>query len=166
MTDLFRVRLRLWMLYRRTFRKLESGLPAHGDAGLAVIAWHRSLFEGIYKSCIKAVKDGVPLDGALDIVMKDPRVSSKAEEIPAGGTRISANMSVSLIWKRSSRCFKPRRHVLKKDIPAKDEPLSSKRGVRWKRNPPNARPSERQITGASKPRLRPRCRAEKCLQSC
>lgn len=58
--------------------KTTVWLPAHGDAGVAVLKWHRDLFEGIWESCVRAVEEGIPLDGALAFALSDPRVSSQA----------------------------------------------------------------------------------------
>jgi glyoxylase-like metal-dependent hydrolase (beta-lactamase superfamily II) len=73
--------------YRGTFATLDAIVaatrttiwhPAHGTPGPGVLAWHRSLFEGIWDSCVAAVEKGIPLDGALAAAMADPRVSSQA----------------------------------------------------------------------------------------
>lgn len=74
--------------YQGTFKTLDAIIastkttiwhPAHGKPGPGVLKWHRDLFEGIWQSCVKAVEQGIPLDGALAFAMKDPRVSSQAE---------------------------------------------------------------------------------------
>lgn len=73
--------------YKGTFETLDRivgstrttiWLPAHGDAGPGVLTWHRTLFEGIWESCVKAVEQSIPLDGALAFTLKDTRVSSQA----------------------------------------------------------------------------------------
>ena len=55
-------------------------LPAHGEPGPGVAHWQREFFEGIYQSCVEAVKQGIPLEGAMAVVMKDNRVASRAAE--------------------------------------------------------------------------------------
>ncbi|MDE2578869.1 MAG: MBL fold metallo-hydrolase [Hyphomicrobiales bacterium] len=55
-------------------------IPAHGAAGADVLRWNRELFEGIYGTCVEAVKNGVAIDAALPLVLKDPRVAARASE--------------------------------------------------------------------------------------
>lgn len=71
--------------------------PGHGDAGPHVIAWQRDLFQGIWDSCVKAVEDGVPLDGALAQVMKDPRVSSRAADTKGWDRNIGKYVSIAYL---------------------------------------------------------------------
>lgn len=60
--------------------KTKIWLPAHGAPGPGVAQRQREFFEGIYQSCVEAVKQGVPLEGAMAVVMKDRRVASRAAE--------------------------------------------------------------------------------------
>lgn len=71
--------------------------PAHGDAGTKVLEWQRSLFQGIYEACVDAVKQNVPLEGALAVAMKDPRVSSKAEETKGWANNIGKYVSIAYL---------------------------------------------------------------------
>jgi glyoxylase-like metal-dependent hydrolase (beta-lactamase superfamily II) len=77
--------------------RIKVWLPAHGNAGLDVIAWHRSLFEGIYESCVSAVKQSVPLGQALEFVIKDPRVSSKAADTKGWDNNIGKYVSLAYL---------------------------------------------------------------------
>jgi glyoxylase-like metal-dependent hydrolase (beta-lactamase superfamily II) len=58
--------------------KPKIWLPGHGDPGAGVGAWQRELFAGIWETCVKAVEDGVAIDGALPRVLADPRVATRA----------------------------------------------------------------------------------------
>ena len=72
-------------------------VPAHGDAGVKVLEWQRSLFRGIYESCIEAVKQDIPLEDALPAVLKDPRVSSKAAETKGWDKNIGKYVSIAYL---------------------------------------------------------------------
>ena len=68
----------------RTFDALEADtrtrvwIPGHGDAGADLLRENRELFEGIYRPCEQAVKDGVPMEQAKALVLADPRVRKYA----------------------------------------------------------------------------------------
>ena len=72
-------------------------LPAHGNAGPGVLNWHRTLFEGIYQSCIEAVKQGIPLEGAVAFALKDDRVSSRAGETRGWDKNIGKYVSLAYL---------------------------------------------------------------------
>jgi len=77
--------------------KTAIWVPAHGDAGAKVLEWQRSLFQGIYEACTEAVKQGVPLEGALAVAMKDPRVSAKAQETKGWANNIGKYVSIAYL---------------------------------------------------------------------
>ena len=77
--------------------RTEIWVPAHGDAGVKVLDWQRSLFEGIYELCVEAVKQNIPLEGALAVAMKDPRVSSKAAETKGWDRNIGKYVSIAYL---------------------------------------------------------------------
>jgi len=77
--------------------KPEAWVPAHGDAGMKVLEWHRSLFMGIYESCVTAVKQNIPLEGALAVALKDPRVSGKATETRGWEKNIGKYVSIAYL---------------------------------------------------------------------
>ena len=54
-------------------------LPGHGQPGAGVLQWNRELFEGIYRPCEQAIKDGLPLEETKALVLKDARVASRAK---------------------------------------------------------------------------------------
>lgn len=68
----------------KTYAALEKNaastiwLPGHGEPGAGVLAWNRSLFQGIYESCVKAIEAGQGLEDAKQLVLRDPRVASQA----------------------------------------------------------------------------------------
>lgn len=72
-------------------------VPAHGDAGTRVLEWHRSLFLGIYESCVEAVEQGVPLESAVERVLRDPRVSSKVAETKGWDSNIGKYISIAYL---------------------------------------------------------------------
>ena len=39
-------------------------LPGHGQPSAGVLQWNRELFEGIYRPCEQAIKDGLPMEAA------------------------------------------------------------------------------------------------------
>ncbi len=71
-------------------------LPGHGEPGANVLKWNREMFEGIYRPCEQAVKDGLPMEAAKAQVLKDPRVASKARDTK--GFDINIGKYVSLAY--------------------------------------------------------------------
>jgi glyoxylase-like metal-dependent hydrolase (beta-lactamase superfamily II) len=71
-------------------------LPGHGEPGPNVLKWNRELFEGIYRPCEQAVKDGLALEEAKALVLKDARVASRARETK--GFDINIGKYVSLAY--------------------------------------------------------------------
>ncbi len=53
-------------------------LPGHGNPGKGLLKDYGELMAGIWEPCLQAVKDGKDLSAAKDLVMKDPRVASRA----------------------------------------------------------------------------------------
>jgi hypothetical protein len=64
-----------------------------------VLQWNRELFEGIYRPCEQAIKDGLPLEEAKALVLKDPRVASRARDTKGFEAPTSASTSASPTWK-------------------------------------------------------------------
>ena len=75
-------------------------VPGHGEPSGEVLKWNRELFEGIYRPCEQAVKDGLPAGRSQG------RWCSRIRAFPAGpgtprGTRpISASTSASPTWRQ------------------------------------------------------------------
>lgn len=72
-------------------------LPGHGEPSANVLKWNRALFEGIYRSCEQAIKDGMGLEAAKALVLKDPRVSSRARETKGFETNIGKYVSLAYL---------------------------------------------------------------------
>ena len=72
-------------------------LPGHGEPGPDVLKWNRELFEGIYRSCEQAVKDGLPMDDAKAMVLKDPRVASRAKDTKGFETNLGKYVSLAYL---------------------------------------------------------------------
>ena len=71
-------------------------LPGHGQPGAGVLQWNRELFEGIYRPCEQAIKDGLPLEEAKALVLKDARVASRAKDTK--GFELNIGKYVSLAY--------------------------------------------------------------------
>lgn len=72
-------------------------LPGHGEPSAKVLQWNRELFEGIYRSCEQAVKDGKSLEDAKAQVLKDPRVASRAKETKGFDSNIGKYVSLAFL---------------------------------------------------------------------
>ena len=92
--------------YKGTFEAIDAlirnsqtkvWVPAHGNAGQEVLHWQRELFAGIYESCVAAVKQNVPLEGALAVVMRDTRVASRAAETRGWERNIGKYVSLAYL---------------------------------------------------------------------
>lgn len=72
-------------------------LPGHGEPGADVLHWNRELFEGIYRPCEKAVRDGQPLESVKPLVLADPRVASRARTTKGFETNIGKYISLAYL---------------------------------------------------------------------
>ena len=72
-------------------------LPGHGEPGTNVLKWNREMFEGIYRPCEQAVKDGLPMEAAKAQVLKDPRVAGKAKDTKGFDTNIGKYVSLAYL---------------------------------------------------------------------
>lgn len=87
----------------RTYDALEKNaasrlwLPAHGSPSADLLKEYRSLFEGIYQPCEKAVKDGQPIEAAKALVLKDPRVASRAARTLGFESNIGKYVSIAYL---------------------------------------------------------------------
>lgn len=72
-------------------------LPGHGEPGAGVLQWNRELFEGIYRPCEQAVKAGLPIEQAKAMVLKDPRVASRARDTKGFETNIGKYVSLAYL---------------------------------------------------------------------
>lgn len=87
----------------KTFDALEKNvpstiwLPGHGEPGPGVLAWNRGMFEGIYETCVKAVEAGQAMEEAKTLVLKDPRVSSRARDTRGFESNIGKYVSLAYL---------------------------------------------------------------------
>lgn len=72
-------------------------LPAHGRPGTDVATWQRELFAGIWETCVKAIEDGVPIEGALPLALKDPRLASRAAETEGWDRNIARYVNLAYL---------------------------------------------------------------------
>ena len=72
-------------------------LPGHGEPSSQVLQWNRALFEGIYQPCEQAIREGLPLEEAKRLVLKDPRVSSQARTTKGFETNIGKYVSLAYL---------------------------------------------------------------------
>ena len=72
-------------------------LPGHGQPGAGVLAWNRALFEGIYRPCEQAIKDGLPLEEAKALVLRDERVASRARDTRGFESNIGKYVSLAYL---------------------------------------------------------------------
>lgn len=77
--------------------KTKIWLPGHGEAGAGVLQWNRELFAGIYESCVKAVEAGQPMEEAKALVLRDPRVASRAKETKGFDNNIGKYVSLAYL---------------------------------------------------------------------
>ena len=72
-------------------------LPGHGEPGPNVLSWNRELFEGIYRPCEQAIRDGLGLEEAKAMVLKDSRVASRARDTKGFETNIGKYVSLAYL---------------------------------------------------------------------
>jgi glyoxylase-like metal-dependent hydrolase (beta-lactamase superfamily II) len=72
-------------------------LPGHGEPGPGVLKWNRELFAGIYEPCEQAVRDGLPLEEAKALVLKDSRVTRRARETMGFEANIGKYVSLAYL---------------------------------------------------------------------
>jgi glyoxylase-like metal-dependent hydrolase (beta-lactamase superfamily II) len=72
-------------------------LPGHGEPSANVLAWNRAMFEGIYRPCEQAIKDGLSMEEAKALVLKDPRVASRARDTKGFDTNIGKYVSLAYL---------------------------------------------------------------------
>jgi glyoxylase-like metal-dependent hydrolase (beta-lactamase superfamily II) len=77
--------------------KTKIWLPGHGEAGAGVLQWNRELFAGIYESCVKAVEAGQPMEEAKALVLRDPRVASRAKTTKGFDNNIGKYVSLAYL---------------------------------------------------------------------
>lgn len=72
-------------------------VPGHGEPGPDVLKHNRALFEGIYFNCEQAVKAGQGMEEAKAMVLKDPRVASRAAATKGFESNIGKYVSLAYL---------------------------------------------------------------------
>jgi glyoxylase-like metal-dependent hydrolase (beta-lactamase superfamily II) len=72
-------------------------VPGHGRGSKDLLDTYGSFMKGIWEPCVKAVEAGIPLDGAKDLVMKDPRVASRAKTMDGFDSNIGTYTSLAYL---------------------------------------------------------------------
>jgi glyoxylase-like metal-dependent hydrolase (beta-lactamase superfamily II) len=72
-------------------------LPGHGRGSKALLDTYGTFMKGIWEPCVQAVKDGIPLDGAKALVMKDSRVASRAKTMAGFDSNIGKYTSLAYL---------------------------------------------------------------------
>ena len=72
-------------------------VPGHGRGSKDLLDTYGTFMKGIWEPCVQAVKDGVSLDGAKTLVMKDPRVASRARSMDGFDSNIGKYTSLAYL---------------------------------------------------------------------
>lgn len=75
----------------------QTWLPGHGNPSKGLIADYRELMAGIWEPCLQAVKDNKDLSAAKDLVLKDPRVASRAKRTAGFEANIGKYTSLAFL---------------------------------------------------------------------
>jgi len=71
--------------------------PGHGQPSKDVLTTYGSFMQGIWEPCLKAVKAGLPESDARAMVLKDPRVSSRAAGMQGFESNIGKYISLAYL---------------------------------------------------------------------
>ena len=72
-------------------------VPGHGKARRDLLSTYGSFMAGIYEPCLQAVKDGLPEAAAKAMVLKDPRVASRAKTMLGFDSNIGKYVSLAYL---------------------------------------------------------------------
>lgn len=72
-------------------------VPGHGRPGRDMLDSYGTFMKGIWEPCVKAVEAGIPIDGAKDLVLKDPRVASRAKTMDGFESNIGKYTSLAYL---------------------------------------------------------------------
>ncbi len=72
-------------------------VPGHGKGSKNLLDTYGAFMKGIWEPCVQAVKDGIPLEGAKALVMKDPRVASRAKTMAGFDSNIGKYTSLAYL---------------------------------------------------------------------
>ncbi len=72
-------------------------VPGHGRGSKDLLDTYGTFMKGIWEPCVQAVKDGVAPDGAKALVLKDPRVASRARTMHGFDSNIGKYASLAYL---------------------------------------------------------------------
>lgn len=72
-------------------------VPGHGRGSKDLLDTYGTFMKGIWEPCVQAVKEGIALDGAKDLVLKDPRVASRAKTMDGFDSNIGKYTSLAYL---------------------------------------------------------------------
>jgi glyoxylase-like metal-dependent hydrolase (beta-lactamase superfamily II) len=72
-------------------------VPGHGRGSKELLERYGTFMKGIWEPCVKAVKEGIPLDEAKTLVLKDPRVASRARTMDGFDSNIGKYTSLAYL---------------------------------------------------------------------
>ncbi len=86
--------------YYDAIKKAAGGqlwVPGHGRGSRDLLDTYGTFMKGIWEPCVQAVKEGIALDGAKDLVLKDPRVASRAKTMDGFDSNIGKYTSLAYL---------------------------------------------------------------------
>ena len=72
-------------------------VPGHGRPGRDMLDSYGTFMKGIWEPCVKAVEAGIPIEGAKDLVLRDPRVASRAKTMDGFESNIGKYTSLAYL---------------------------------------------------------------------
>lgn len=75
----------------------QTWLPGHGRGSKDLLDTYGTFMRGIWEPCVQAVKDGIALDGAKALVLKDARVASRAKTMAGFDSNIGKYTSLAYL---------------------------------------------------------------------
>ncbi|MCS6811521.1 MAG: MBL fold metallo-hydrolase [Tepidimonas sp.] len=71
--------------------------PGHGRGSPSLLEEYGTFLKGIWEPCVQAVKDGVPLERAKELVLRDPRVARRAKTMAGFDSNIGKYTSLAYL---------------------------------------------------------------------
>ena len=72
-------------------------VPGHGQASRDLLRTYGDFMRGIYEPCLRAVKEGLPLERAKALVLADPRVAARAATMQGFESNIGKYTSLAYL---------------------------------------------------------------------
>jgi glyoxylase-like metal-dependent hydrolase (beta-lactamase superfamily II) len=93
--------------YPGTFRYFDSlqkaggrealFVPCHGNPQKDLLQTYGTFLKGIWEPCVQAIKEDIPIEKAKDLVLKDPRVASRAKTMLGFDSNIGKYTSLAFL---------------------------------------------------------------------